>query len=386
MRTAEIVLFLKLATALKILLSSSISEKQLQRADELLKEYLLQFRELYGEDAMKPNHHWAIHTPLQIRDYGPVYNFWAFLMERLNKILKNFNLNNWDGGRLEISMMRAFSCDTKLKSMLGSVARSNSDSVNLSAENSEQNAKTVTNLVARRLLQESNECRGTVESIQGTGSYRSDAAEDALVAFPILLGPLTSSTSLLSDRSRKALFEHYNRSAQVIYFPSDSCAPRGAIFLNSNAIFHRHFLLDGRRITPVSTSIKSSASSAIVQTRIAGEMHVGEVLSVFQHSQRGTSTESTPSIFVEMRWMKRRLESPVEDDPWSDYPELEVEFWEFNKFYAPDELGAPPIVIEASTIVCQVARGVCTISKPKLWATTSLNHHSISCTVFEEAA
>lgn len=57
---------------------------------------------------MKPNHHWAVHTADQIRDYGPMYSFWAFLTERLNKILKNLNSNNWTGGRLEESMMREF--------------------------------------------------------------------------------------------------------------------------------------------------------------------------------------------------------------------------------------------------------------------------------------
>ncbi|KAJ7027049.1 hypothetical protein C8F04DRAFT_965686 [Mycena alexandri] len=63
---------------------------------------------LYGPGEMKPNHHWAVHVPDQLLDYGPVYNFWAFLTERLNKLLKNLNSNNWTGGALEVSMMREF--------------------------------------------------------------------------------------------------------------------------------------------------------------------------------------------------------------------------------------------------------------------------------------
>ena len=31
---------------------------------------------------MKPNHHWALHLPDQLRDFGPVYGFWTFLGER----------------------------------------------------------------------------------------------------------------------------------------------------------------------------------------------------------------------------------------------------------------------------------------------------------------
>ena len=74
--------------------------------------------QLYGVGEMKPNHHFAVHTATQVRDYGPVYNFWAFLSERLNKIMKSFNLNNWNGGRLEVSMMRAFSRDAFVKKLV----------------------------------------------------------------------------------------------------------------------------------------------------------------------------------------------------------------------------------------------------------------------------
>jgi hypothetical protein len=77
---------------------------------------------MYGAGAMKPNHHWAVHTPEQIRDYGPVYGFWAFLTERLNKVLKNMNSNNWSGGRLEVSMMREFHRSSQLDGIVRNLA------------------------------------------------------------------------------------------------------------------------------------------------------------------------------------------------------------------------------------------------------------------------
>jgi hypothetical protein len=67
---------------------------------------------------MKPNHHWSIHTPDQILDFGPFYEFWTFLTERLNKILKNVNNNNWGGGQLEICMLRAFGRDSQFETMV----------------------------------------------------------------------------------------------------------------------------------------------------------------------------------------------------------------------------------------------------------------------------
>ncbi|KAJ7725789.1 hypothetical protein B0H16DRAFT_1665830 [Mycena metata] len=89
--------FLAFATALKIMVGSA----------------------LYGANQMKPNHHWSVHVPDQIIDYGPLYSIWAFLTERLNKILKNLNSNNWTGGRLEVSMMREFHRSAGLDGVMG---------------------------------------------------------------------------------------------------------------------------------------------------------------------------------------------------------------------------------------------------------------------------
>src|ERR1700761_4870781 len=63
---------------------------------------------------MTPNMHWCVHIPDQILDYGPVYGFWCFLGERLNKLLKNYNTPCWNGGRLELSMMRALHRDCRI--------------------------------------------------------------------------------------------------------------------------------------------------------------------------------------------------------------------------------------------------------------------------------
>ncbi|KAJ7046027.1 hypothetical protein C8F04DRAFT_939036 [Mycena alexandri] len=100
--------FLRFATALKIIVGRSIRLEKLPRIKSLLHKYLTTFSEIYGSSEMKPNHHWAVHVPDQLVDFGPVYNFWAFFTERLNKLLKNINSNNWTGGELEVSMMREF--------------------------------------------------------------------------------------------------------------------------------------------------------------------------------------------------------------------------------------------------------------------------------------
>ncbi|KIK82150.1 hypothetical protein PAXRUDRAFT_27670 [Paxillus rubicundulus Ve08.2h10] len=70
----------------KIFCSSSVKVDTLPRAEELFQEYLFKYKWMYGMENMKPNFHWAVHLGQQIKDYGLVYNFWAFLSEWLNKI------------------------------------------------------------------------------------------------------------------------------------------------------------------------------------------------------------------------------------------------------------------------------------------------------------
>lgn len=67
---------------------------------------------------MKPNHHWCVHLPQQLHDLVPVYGFWTFLGERLNKSLKNFNSNSHRGGEMEASMMREFGRNVYIQCMV----------------------------------------------------------------------------------------------------------------------------------------------------------------------------------------------------------------------------------------------------------------------------
>ena len=57
---------------------------------------------------IKPNHHYAVHTSEFIRDFGPVYGFWTFLFEHLNKVLKSYKSNNHGLGHLEASFFCEF--------------------------------------------------------------------------------------------------------------------------------------------------------------------------------------------------------------------------------------------------------------------------------------
>ncbi|KAG0694056.1 hypothetical protein DFH29DRAFT_815742, partial [Suillus ampliporus] len=90
--------FLKLAAALKIILGRSINDSDIPH--------------------IKPTHHWVTHIFDQLRDYGPVYGFWTFLFERLNKVLKSYSTNNHGGGELEVTFFHAFEKDHELCTMV----------------------------------------------------------------------------------------------------------------------------------------------------------------------------------------------------------------------------------------------------------------------------
>ncbi|KAI0038536.1 hypothetical protein FA95DRAFT_1505463 [Auriscalpium vulgare] len=117
--------FLKLAAFLKVILGLAMENLDFSDdARELLQDYLFGFYEVRAiaytrhPDDIKPNHHWVTHIFDQLRDYGPVYGFWTFIFERLNKVLKSYSTNNHSGGEIEVTFMRAFVRDATLRQMV----------------------------------------------------------------------------------------------------------------------------------------------------------------------------------------------------------------------------------------------------------------------------
>ena len=116
---------LKLCTALKNLVARQITDDQIDTAQKLLESYckeLVSVRacvsfsslsftcvfQLYGPAVIRPNHHYSIHVTDCVRDYGPLHEFWTFLFERMNKVLKSYKTSNHGGGELEASFFREF--------------------------------------------------------------------------------------------------------------------------------------------------------------------------------------------------------------------------------------------------------------------------------------
>ncbi|KAJ7482502.1 hypothetical protein FB451DRAFT_1364546 [Mycena latifolia] len=317
--------FLRFATALKIFVGRWIRLDRLPRIKSLLQEYLLAYREIYGKNDLKPNHHWAVHIPDQLTDYGPVYNFGAFLTERLNKPLKNLNSNNWTGGALEVSMMREFHCNAavdsahlqmfiKLHQMLSTPARSPSLEMEL-------------RFIQILVGQDSNaEALGTVQV----------ATHTKLTLSRVKLGRVINKMNRIDDTIRLGLFRYYNKDdPKVHYNTREQDQFDNSSTLIPYADIYDYASLDGRRITPTSRSTRNKAGSSITQARFGSDdVCMGEMI-------ESGDTPRGENSFI-----------------WHKFPELGINTWECNEFEDPTQPDARPLVITSSDVHCQVSRVV----------------------------
>ncbi|KIO12035.1 hypothetical protein M404DRAFT_125672, partial [Pisolithus tinctorius Marx 270] len=115
----ELANFLKLSMAIHILIKCTITDHDIDTTNNLLQEYNIElikvsFHTLTHTTVMKLNHHYATHIGDCARNFGPLHNFWMFLFECLNKILKSFKANNHANSELEATFFKEFhrTCET----------------------------------------------------------------------------------------------------------------------------------------------------------------------------------------------------------------------------------------------------------------------------------
>ncbi|KAJ7736047.1 hypothetical protein DFH07DRAFT_967007 [Mycena maculata] len=301
----------------------------------LLRDYLLNFSKLYGIEQMKPNHHWAVHIPDQVLDYGPLYSFWAFLTERLNKVLKNLNSNNWSGGLLEVSMMREFHRMAQLDGVLNGILD----------ETSGPDVPLPSQLEHRfiQLLLGAGENKEALGTIQDAAAYERTSSR-------VLRGSIANPSERIEDDVlRMGLVQYYNKETPKVYLRLAGKEFANTEVLGSFTETYNYALLDGRRVTSTTCSKRGSAGSSLIQIQFGGEPYAGEIRSIFRHKQAGVpSSEAMLLVFV--AWMKPSGETPLDDDSfiWHDFPELGVDTWIYKEYAQPGDTDCPPCVHGAS--------------------------------------
>ncbi|KAJ7434858.1 hypothetical protein FB451DRAFT_1466078 [Mycena latifolia] len=326
----------KFSACMKILLAGTIDVQALPRAQQLLEDYLAGFLENHP-DLVKPNFHYITHIFQIIRDFGPVYGFWTFLFERLNKLLKSYDTNNHGDGELEVTFFREFHRDANLREVVRKLAKK-SGIVGLSPE--EQCVAES----ARMILQTDGETRGTVAAMACEIEQLSSD-----LGTPFSMGMAVSKE--LPVPLQRDILQYYRTTYPTIPI-LDRAAEIGnttnPIFLHGSVQVHRYFILDGRRITS-STSL-DDASSSLVQLDADGTRYVGQIFNILTHHQPGLET---PQCLLDIRWMRRLTDCDM--SAWEPYPELEIFSWEYGRFLGRTDPG-PGRIIPIGSVLSQACR------------------------------
>ncbi|KAF8840021.1 hypothetical protein BDN67DRAFT_693654 [Paxillus ammoniavirescens] len=114
--------------------------------------------------------------------------------------------------------------------------------------------------ILQRMINDSQEASGTVQDAA------TETAVDELTSYlHVQPGPTVSSLQRLSDAARVALHVHYNQHQHSVHYALESNPAPQSTQLNDFAFCYQFALLDGRRITPLSRTLRGSAGSSIVK-------------------------------------------------------------------------------------------------------------------------
>ncbi|KIJ06435.1 hypothetical protein PAXINDRAFT_158731, partial [Paxillus involutus ATCC 200175] len=283
--------FLKLCTALRILTKRKLTDLEIETADGLIREYGTELITLYGSAVIKPNHHFAIHVGTCARNFGPLHDFWTFLFERLNKVLKSYKTNNHGNGELETTFFQEFHRTCEIGRLTFSLQRYPEQSLPFQT--------------SRLMVKASNEERGTVAGLAALSQELDDVNDDAVRSYD--LSPRHQTQVMSSDT--------YQMLARTICmrFPltpvhcqyEQPLVPH-SLPLNPGAVFFEYVIVNGKRYYASRTVgfNKSSFVHTIIPRSTGGVAHgYGEILEIFQVTQQFRAGGQS-LWFARMRWFK----------------------------------------------------------------------------------
>ncbi|KAJ7170889.1 hypothetical protein C8R43DRAFT_1120617 [Mycena crocata] len=339
--------FLKLCTAIKILVLDTITENSLQSSDELLRAYCQELVDLYGSEVIHPNHHYATHTSRCVCNYGPLREFWTFLFECLNKVLKSYKTPNHAGGELEASFFREFQRTVQNSRLLAQGAREPlgselRDAVDLMYRATDNDRGTVQAL-ARDL--------DSVNLDAGVIFQLSPQAENGKL-------PLNIYTCVLQHLQIRLTHVQLHSYLSISPSPESRTLFPNTLFFDYAVVRNRRYLASHRSSTNASSLIAVHTSSAP-----GANLWLAELLSVFAIKQDTIGTQK----FSHVRWFRPSTTS-LTGTIWADFAPLSVRVWSIDEYLTAADDGPEPL-IELSDIVCHVVRMDVIIRGQHHWAT-----------------
>ncbi|KAG1826357.1 hypothetical protein EV424DRAFT_1345673 [Suillus variegatus] len=356
--------FLKLSGALRILMQHTLLDADIDSADTLIRQYVTELLKLYGSNVIKPNHHYATHIATFARNFGPLHDFWTFLSERLNKVLKSFKTNNHGDGELETTFFSEFHRMCESSRLTYALLQMPKES--LPCE------------VAENMLKASSEERGTVAALAALSKELDEVDADAGQTYA--LSPRRQKTSMTLETCRllaKALC--FRSPLTPVHCRSDRPVVPHSIPLDRKATFFDYVVIKGKRFYASRTVGYNSSSlvhAVIPDSHGHGEGSrngYGEVLEIFQLDQ-DIHFVGQSMWFARMRWFKPwHGESSV---CWEDFASLSVHLWELEEYQGSDT--QIPTIIDLDCIHGHLARTTVSIGadQVKVWATINLAKES----------
>ncbi|KAH9852401.1 hypothetical protein C2E23DRAFT_860058 [Lenzites betulinus] len=295
--------FLKLCSALKLYLADQVHEDDLQRADTLMREYCIELMEspvgqLYGPEVIRPNHHYATHTPEFVRDYGPLREFWTFLFERLNKILKSYRTNNHEGGEIETTFFREFHRSARLHRTM--------------TEGMSNPASKTMPMACKLMMEASSDNRGTCSNLHKNWKNSTRMVYNIGMSF----SP-RSSREALSTKIYFQFVAWMNTRFPEQPFHSDvalTTNPRSRRLANMATVFD-YAIVAGHRYHAAHRSMTNVNSLALCRVSGTGATWVGEIQDIVLYID---DTCGIRDYFAHVLWLRRSAAS-LSDTPWAPW-------------------------------------------------------------------
>ncbi|KAF7371377.1 hypothetical protein MSAN_00774200 [Mycena sanguinolenta] len=340
--------------AVKLLLAHPITDSQIDEAEKLLRSYLPELCRLYGTDVIKPNHHYATHTPEDVRNYGPLQEFWTFLFERINKVLKSFNSSNHSGGELETSFFREFHRTIQTSRILAQAAHAPSGSpLHRSAE---------------AMYHATSDDRGTIQAL---ARQLDKAHEDGGIVFQLSpkfsIGPVSAEIFNCALDALRIQLPGLNLRSSLALPSTDT--PSYPLF-NKMKRFP-YAVISNRRYYSAEHAKSNYDSLVLVRTEgVPGQpLSAGELREIF--------VVDDPKIgrhyYGFVRWLVP-AEVPAGNSVWAawkQYAPLRAQIWELNTYLKTGDVG-PGNLIQLNDIICHVVRTDVVIEDTKYWLTVGV--------------
>jgi hypothetical protein len=218
-----------------------------------------------------------------VHNFGPLHEFWTFLFERLNKVLKSYKTNNRNGGELETTFFREFHRTITTSRLVARSTVNDETGVFKSATKAMFSASADDRGTVQALAKELDEAQmdGGFVCIDGRDWHLTVLRFTFVDGIAYSLSPRFTSTQMTSEmyhlvlRYLSALYPAAN--LRSLNHPSP--AP-GSVPLPNAAWFFDYVVLQGRRYS--SSSRTTNRANSMVQAFVSdrGDTCVGELINI----------------------------------------------------------------------------------------------------------